>query len=732
MSTIKDVARAAGVSVSTVSNVINNKSSVRLDIYNRVQHVIKELNYQPNMLARNLRSNKLNTIALIFWRMEGYTGGLLESMLYHLGKQNYQCIVQVSYESGRELMETVNEFIGMGVGGIILCSPFIDEKTLRGIPTQVVPIMLMDYCVYLPGFMTMELDNADVVADLTRTLCQDGPCPGIMTLKRSFACESSSYQGYARALSDMGLAPNPDHALELPPQRNQLYEALLQQIPEADESLPTRWIVSNEIIAGFAADVMRIRGIRDFKIYVLSSNRGLESPYCSIIRIERDVSRYIRNTVDAFVMRIRRQIICDEGGRVSATADWTADRGVVDRRPQRPPRANRLRVLLPDVPMSKSIQLLISEFTSQTGIAVDITLKNMTELLDEIIHSCDDPKHSYDVVAYHINWLKYLGGHGYLRPLEAHLDYDAISSEYVPSVQKLLKTRDYHNCGLAAEMGLQILAFREDLFSSPIVQKNFYDKMGLELHPPRSWSEFNLIARFFTRSFNPSSPTEYGTCIAGHVPIGLIEEFWPRCRTFMGQLHIGSKSEIASKANIRALENLCESYACSYPKCENYMDLEQVDQMLKSEIAMVVTYLNYVLLDSRMKEKHIGFCASPSNMTVIDSYLLGIPQSSESPEPAADFIRWCCSDEIAHRSILLGRIVPKKKVILDSSFERYSGDIVGAFEGVESAIFREDVFGDRLDKDAERIIANELARAVYGGVRPESVLRDLQKRLCGD
>ena len=52
MSTIKDVAAAAGVSVSTVSNIINNKSSVNIDLYNRVMQVMKELHYRPNILER--------------------------------------------------------------------------------------------------------------------------------------------------------------------------------------------------------------------------------------------------------------------------------------------------------------------------------------------------------------------------------------------------------------------------------------------------------------------------------------------------------------------------------------------------------------------------------------------------------------------------------------------------------------------------------------------------------
>ena len=84
MSTIKDVARVAGVSVSTVSNIINNKSSVNLEIYNRVMQVMKELNYRPNILAMNLRKNHMNFIGVIFDELSGHSARLLEGTMLRL------------------------------------------------------------------------------------------------------------------------------------------------------------------------------------------------------------------------------------------------------------------------------------------------------------------------------------------------------------------------------------------------------------------------------------------------------------------------------------------------------------------------------------------------------------------------------------------------------------------------------------------------------------------------
>ena len=63
--TIQDVAREAGVSVSTVSRVLNGKDDVAFETYEKVQHVIEELGYASSLAARGMRSRRTNVIGLI-------------------------------------------------------------------------------------------------------------------------------------------------------------------------------------------------------------------------------------------------------------------------------------------------------------------------------------------------------------------------------------------------------------------------------------------------------------------------------------------------------------------------------------------------------------------------------------------------------------------------------------------------------------------------------------------
>lgn len=63
--TIKDVAKKAGVSLSTVSLVINQKSNIRAETKRRVEQAIAELNYHPRSVARGLASKKTYNIGFI-------------------------------------------------------------------------------------------------------------------------------------------------------------------------------------------------------------------------------------------------------------------------------------------------------------------------------------------------------------------------------------------------------------------------------------------------------------------------------------------------------------------------------------------------------------------------------------------------------------------------------------------------------------------------------------------
>ncbi|ELC8442317.1 LacI family DNA-binding transcriptional regulator [Clostridium perfringens] len=119
MATIKDVAKRAGVSVGTVSNVINNVN-VKSKSKELVEKAIKELNYKPNAYARGLKLNKTNTVALILptvW--DPFLGELAYHIEKNLRNYNYKMILCNSENDYVKELEYINMVKQNKVDGII-------------------------------------------------------------------------------------------------------------------------------------------------------------------------------------------------------------------------------------------------------------------------------------------------------------------------------------------------------------------------------------------------------------------------------------------------------------------------------------------------------------------------------------------------------------------------------------------------------------------------------------
>lgn len=104
MATLKDVAKASGLTVGTVSRVLNNRGYISDKTREKVYQVMKELNYQPNEMARSLSKQKSNTIGIILPNIEHpYFAKVLSRLEREAAKQDYRIMlfVSVTRKSGK-------------------------------------------------------------------------------------------------------------------------------------------------------------------------------------------------------------------------------------------------------------------------------------------------------------------------------------------------------------------------------------------------------------------------------------------------------------------------------------------------------------------------------------------------------------------------------------------------------------------------------------------------------
>ena len=129
--TIKDVAKAAGVSVATVSRVLNNSATVSEAATEQVNNAIKELGYSPNFLGRNLRKCETNIIlAIIPSTEQTFYSEIIRGMQVAASEYGYDILMSTSNSTYSIEMRLLNMVFNRTVDAAILLGSQLDVKTL--------------------------------------------------------------------------------------------------------------------------------------------------------------------------------------------------------------------------------------------------------------------------------------------------------------------------------------------------------------------------------------------------------------------------------------------------------------------------------------------------------------------------------------------------------------------------------------------------------------------------
>jgi LacI family transcriptional regulator len=127
--TIKDVARAAGVSTQTVSRVINNRPDVSSETRKHVQNVIENLGYAPNVIARSLSRGRSNTLGVVGFGLEYFgSSEVLTGIERKSSELGFSLTLSLldNFESSR-VDQILSSLLSRQVEGIIWAVPGIDE-----------------------------------------------------------------------------------------------------------------------------------------------------------------------------------------------------------------------------------------------------------------------------------------------------------------------------------------------------------------------------------------------------------------------------------------------------------------------------------------------------------------------------------------------------------------------------------------------------------------------------
>ncbi|MGX5715489.1 LacI family DNA-binding transcriptional regulator [Arthrobacter sp. MAHUQ-56] len=207
--TMNDVARAAGVSLKTVSNVLNDYEFIRPATKQRVQDAIAELGYEANLTARSLRSGKTSMLGLVLSDLSApYYAELASKLMKAASRHGYRVLVEQSdAEASAELGALQGTFRQLTDG--LLFTPLAIDAEQVAARAGSKPVVMLGEHIMDPRFDLVTMKNGEAAAALTAHLLAAGRRRIAVIGARPDESAGSAglrLNGYRKALDDAGIA----------------------------------------------------------------------------------------------------------------------------------------------------------------------------------------------------------------------------------------------------------------------------------------------------------------------------------------------------------------------------------------------------------------------------------------------------------------------------------------------------------------------------------------------
>ncbi|MBO7747208.1 LacI family DNA-binding transcriptional regulator [Paenibacillus sp. MWE-103] len=259
---IKDVAKKAGVSVTTVSRVLNGEKYVKDDLKERVKRAIDELGYTPSHIARSLVRKKTNLIGVIVPDVtSSFYSTILSNIEQTASLNEYNLLVCNIIEDTDKELKYLNVFKEMRVDGIIIMHEKLNDEIREMIGKLGIPIIFSSVKPTDQPFASVIIDDFAAAYDATRYLIglgheRIGFIGGDM---RDVTSGQNRYIGYCRALADCGI-PLVDDYVRFGDYKTQSGYELIQELLDVEVRPTAVFAVSDDMAVG-AMNAVRDRGL---------------------------------------------------------------------------------------------------------------------------------------------------------------------------------------------------------------------------------------------------------------------------------------------------------------------------------------------------------------------------------------------------------------------------------------------------------------------------------------
>ncbi|MBS9335707.1 substrate-binding domain-containing protein [Fructobacillus papyrifericola] len=207
--TIYDVAAAVGVSLATVSRVVNGSENVRPATRDKVLSAIKELGYRPNAVARGLASKKTTTVGVVMPDMTNlFYSELTRGIDDVANMYQYDVLLTNTDDDPKRALTAVRNLADKQIDGLLFMGSQLSDEVLAAIQATDVPVVLAGSVNHGRVLPSVNIDYKKAFAEVTDNFLQAGKKRLALVLGSDDRAIDQDYRraGYEKALAEGGIA----------------------------------------------------------------------------------------------------------------------------------------------------------------------------------------------------------------------------------------------------------------------------------------------------------------------------------------------------------------------------------------------------------------------------------------------------------------------------------------------------------------------------------------------
>ncbi|MCM3746191.1 catabolite control protein A [Paenibacillus pasadenensis] len=211
--TIYDVAREAGVSMATVSRVVNNNPNVKPQTRKKVYEAIERLGYRPNAVARGLASKKTTTVGVVIPDISNSNFAEVARGIEDIANMYHYNIILCNADKRKDKeIRVINTLLEKQVDGLLFMGGAVTEEHIQAFKTANVPVVLCATTDEDNKIPSVDINHEEAAYDAVKTLLAQGHTD-IAMISGTLQDPSNGYaryQGYKRALEEAGIPESED------------------------------------------------------------------------------------------------------------------------------------------------------------------------------------------------------------------------------------------------------------------------------------------------------------------------------------------------------------------------------------------------------------------------------------------------------------------------------------------------------------------------------------------